>query len=300
MNVLITGLNNYIARNIAVFLAEEDYGVTCLVRGKKFFYEHVPEEHEITLLEWDLFRDADFKGVKKEIDVAFYFSQTPVNEPDIHMGMEILALERYLNVLKETDCRHFIYVTKLSDDRTERIQKHLFKAGFTYTIIRVSNIIGKGSLLMNIFSKLVKQKIVVFTKEFEVNRGQPVSLFDVCRLINCIMLDPSTFGRTYDIGGPEILTYRQMVERCLAIAKLNKRAFKLPIYSTFLTTFVSQYLFRFESDISRALSANISRDLLCKHDGLASLYSIELTPFDESVRLALGMQDSGHFPLSKS
>src|SRR5690606_23804502 len=111
MNVQITGLNNYLARNIAVCLSEEGHKVSCLVRSKKFFHKHVPEKAGIATVEGDLFRGALPTGFKKDTQVAFYFNQAPVNEMAIRMEMDLIALQRYIRELQHTACQHLIYVT---------------------------------------------------------------------------------------------------------------------------------------------------------------------------------------------
>lgn len=114
MEVLITGLNSYIARNIAVCLAEADYQITCLLRNRNLFYKHVPKKYGINIIEGDLYRWALPPGLSKETRAAFYFNQSPVDEIDIRLEMDLIALQKYVGVLKSTACEHLIYVTKLS------------------------------------------------------------------------------------------------------------------------------------------------------------------------------------------
>ncbi|WP_257667093.1 hypothetical protein [Parapedobacter tibetensis] len=298
MEVLITGLNNYLARNIAIFLAEEDYKVTCLVRNRNLFYKHVPDNYGITVTEGDMFRGALHPEISRDTRVAFYFNQSPANELDIRLEMERIALQRYINSLQDIACQHLIYVTKLVDDSVDLIDSYLHGSGLHYTIIRVSNIIGNGSILMNILSKLAKKNIIMVPKEFAENRCQPVHLLDVCAYLNHIMLDPRTYGESYDIGGPEIMTYREVFERYLQLAKLRKKIVPLPALGLSLATLVSRYLYKFEQDVSSAFIANMRSDLLCKKNGLDVLFPVELTPFDDAINRALGALESGH-PMGK-
>ncbi len=295
MKVLITGLNNYLARNITVCLAEERYQVTCLVRNKKFFYKHVPERYGFGMLEGDLLRGT-ISGIDKETEVAFYFNQSPANELDIRRGMELLALQRYIQALRATSCNHFIYVTKLVDDNVDSIESYMRSSGMNYTIIRVSNIIGKGSVLMNILSKLAKQGFVMISSEFAKSRCQPVHLLDVCTYLNHIILDSRTYNKIYDIGGPEVMTYREVFERYLRIVKQQKRIFSLPSFGLSLSAIVARYIYKFEQDVSAAFTTNMRRDLLCEKTGLEALYPMELTSFNGAVNLALGPVEVGRSP----
>ncbi|SRR5690606_24115179 len=288
MKVQITGLNNYLARNIAVCLSEEGHEVTCLIRNRKFFYKHIPEKFGITLLEGDLFRGALPTGLDKDTRVAFYFNQSPVNEIDIRMEMDLIALQRYIRALKFTACEHLIYVTKLADDNMDTVSEYLGRSGLEYTIVRISNIVGKGSALMNILSSLAKSKLVVLPKEFAVSRCQPIHLLDVCAYLNKIMGDTNAFGKIFDVGGPEIMTYKEAFERYMDIAKLKKKVLALPGLSKPVSFFFGRYIYKFEQDVAAAFNVYMRKDLVAVNMGLNTLYpAITLVPYGTSVSDAL-------------
>jgi len=289
MKVLISGLNNYLARNIAVCLAEEGHEVTCLIRSKKLFYRHVPEKFGIHVIEGDLFRGTLPAGLDNETQVAFYFNQSPVNEIDIRLEMELIALQKYIRALKFTACQHLVYVTKLADDNVDKIKSYIRRSGMDYTVVRISNIIGKGSALMNILSKLSKQRLVILPREFATSRCQPIHLLDVCTYLNKLMLDSGAYGKTFDIGGPEVMTYKEAFERYLDIAKLKKRVFALPGLGMPLSVFFGRYVYKFEQDVAAAFIVYMQRDLIVANNGLNALYPVKLEPFHVSIRYALGL-----------
>lgn len=290
MNILITGLNNYLAQDVAVRLAAYDYRVTCVVRNKHHIGQLLDEKYGVNLVEANLFRGGKSVTVPAETNVAFFFSQSPVNDSELRISMDMLALDRYLAILKQTECEHVIYVTRLLDDeRLDIIRRHLFKSGVTYTIVRVSNIIGKGSSLMRVFSRLERTPLLMFSKEFETNNCQPVALSDVCRLLDGMMLDPQVYGQVLDIGGNEVMTYQSMFERYLSVVDRRRPALKLPLRSLRITSLVYRYLYRLEQDLVDALKANIGRDLVCRYGRLEARYPTPLLPFEEAVRQALSM-----------
>jgi len=288
MKVQITGLNNYLARNIAVCLSEEGHEVTCLIRNRKFFYKHIPRKYGITLLEGDLFRGALPAGFDQDTRVAFYFNQSPVNEIDIRMEMDLIALQRYVRALKFTACEHLIYVTKLADENVDAVSEYLGRAGLDFTIIRISNIVGKGSALMDILSSLAKSKLVVLPKEFAVSRCQPIHLLDVCAYLNKILADPTTFGKVFDVGGPEVMTYKEAFERYLRIAKLKKKVLALPGLSKPVSFFLGRYIYKFEQDVAAAFNVYMRKDLVAVNKGLNTLYpAVSLASYGASVSDAL-------------
>lgn len=294
MNVLITGLNNYLAQDVAVCLASYDYRVTCLVRNKRHVSQLSGSKYGINLLETNLFRGGQEVRISPETNVGFFFCQSPVIDSELRTSMDMLALDRYLGILKQANCEHVIYVTKLLDDgRLDLIRRHLFKSGFTHTIVRVSNIIGKGSSLMRVFSRLERKPLLLFSKEFETNSCQPVALSDVCRILHGIMLDPSAYGQVLDIGGREVMTYRAMFERYLKVIDRPRPTLRMPLHSSRVTALVYRYFYRLEHDLVEALEANIGHDLVCQYGKLDTHFSAAMLPFDEAVRQALGMADAG-------
>lgn len=289
MRVQITGLNNYLARNVAVCLSDEGHEVACLIRNKKFFYKHVPEKYGIKVQEGDLFRGALPIGFDKDTQVAFYFNQSPVDEIGIRMEMDLIALQRFVKALKFTDCQHLIYVTKLADDNVGAIREYLGRSRLDYTVVRISNIIGKGSVLMNILSSLAKSKLVVLPKEFAVSRCQPIHLLDVCAYLNKMLCDPGTYGKVFDVGGPEVMTYKDAFERYMDIAKLKKKVLALPGLGRPVSALLGRYIYKFEHDVAAAFNAYMRKDLVAVNNGLNTLYpAVSLSSYQASVREALG------------
>lgn len=299
MKVLITGLNNYLARKVAICLAEDNCEVSCLIRNRKFFHEPNPEKYRIKMIEGDLLRGQNLTGIDAETAVAFYFNQSPVNILDMHIQMELLALQKYMEALKATACQHLVYVTKLVDTNVDKIETYIQASGLNYTIIRASNIIGKESVLMTILSKMARQKMVLVSKEFAKSSCQPVYLADVCVYLNYIMRDRRTYGKTYDICGPEVMTYKEIFERYLDVVKLRKKIMTLPALGSTISAFMARYVYRFEQDISTAFRVNMRTNLICKKSGLRELYPVKLTPFGKAVPLALGLVEATESTVAK-
>lgn len=288
MKVLIAGLNNYLARNIAVCLAEEQHEVTCLIRNRKFFYKHVPEKYGIQLLESDLFLGSLPSDLDKETNVAFYFNQSPVNELDIRLEMELIALQKYIRALKFTACEHLIYVTKLADENVAKIKSYISRSGLDHTVVRVSNIVGKGSALMNVFANLAKRKLVVLPKEFATSRCQPIHLLDVCAYLNKMVRDPKSYDQVFDIGGPDVMTYRDAFEHYRDIVKVKRRnTVALPGLVTPLAVLLGRYIYRFEQDVAAALIAYMRQDLVVVNSGLQAIYPMRLAPLNTSINDAI-------------
>lgn len=289
MKILISGVNNYLGRNVANCLAEEGQEVTCLSRSRKLFYRQVPEKVGVRVIEGDLFRGALPEGIDPGTEVAFYFNQSPINEIDVRLEMELIALQKFIRLLRSTACQQLIYVTKLADDNVDQVVSYIRSSGMAYTVIRISNIVGRGSALMNILANLARQPLVVLPREFARTRCQPIHLTDVCDYLHRIMLDPQAYGRTFDVGGPEVMTYKEAFERYLDIVKQKKRVLALPAVGASISVFLGRYVYQLEQDVASAFIVYMRRDLTVRNNGLILQYPISLKPFHVAVRYALGM-----------
>ena len=292
MKILITGLNNYLARKVALCFVQSGFDVAGLIRSRRLFRDQLPGK-SIDIIEGDLFRGENLSAISVETAVAFYFNQRTAPGPDMHIEMELIALGRYIDALKATACKQLIYVTKLVDDNVDRVNDFIRATGMNYTIIRTSNIIGDGSVLMNILTKMSTQRFIVVSKEFAKSLCQPVYVADICAYFMDMLLDARTYGQLYDIGGPEIVTYKELFERYIEVMNIPKKIRTLPKLGKLASAFMIRYVYRLERDISTALNLNVRQHLICNNSGLQDLYPRKLMSFREALPFTLGLADTG-------
>src|SRR5690606_7421315 len=113
MNILITGLNNYLGENLASFFAEQGDHVFCRVRSKTLFMKKRSLHANITVVEGDLFREKYAQEMPAEIDVAFYLNQELADRGGIHRDMEIISVQNYVKKLRRISCQHFVYISRM-------------------------------------------------------------------------------------------------------------------------------------------------------------------------------------------
>ena len=141
---------------------------------------------------------------------------------------------------------------------------------------------------MNILSRLAKSKLVVLPKAFAVSRCQPIHLLDVCTYLNKIVCDAGTYGKVFDVGGPEVMTYKEAFEQYMDIAKLKKKVLALPGLSKPVSFLMGRYVYKFEQDVAAAFHVYMRKDLVAVNNDLAALYpAVRLAPYRASVSDAL-------------
>ena len=286
MNILITGLNNYLGEKVASYFAEQGDHVFCLVRSKVLFMRKRSPEPNITVIEGDLFREKYAPEMPAEVDIAFYLNQELADRGGIHRDMEIISVQNYVKKLRRISCQHFMYVSRMRSPLVDEVTQLLRQSYIPYTVVRTSNIIGKGSLLMEVMAKITSKFFILSTSQIARSQCQPIALADVLCYLKLMMLNPDVFNRKFDLGGPDSLSYKEMIQRYLEICKRKRPIIALPGMVLLADLWLS-----FSAGISLSLARNFnynaSYDLLCEDETLKELFPHTSLQFDEAVRLAL-------------
>ncbi|HEY5974279.1 MAG TPA: NADH-binding protein [Geobacteraceae bacterium] len=163
----------------------------------------------------------------------------------------------------------------------------LAEGAFQTTSLRAAVIIGAGGASFEMIRALVKRLPVMITPRWVTTRCQPIAVGDVIRYLTGCLTDQRTAGETFDIGGPEVLTYREMMERFAALE--NRQIFIVPV--PLLTPKLSSYwvglITPVKPSISMPLIEGLANEVVCRDDRIRKLLPFPLTPYDEAIRIAL-------------
>lgn len=282
MNVLLTGINTYLGKKLSLFFLEKDYQLTCLIRNEAFL-KNEKGNTNLSIIRGDLIREKYSKDFPKDLDVAFYFSYYIAEQGDIYQELELLSIQNYIKKARRVNCAHLVYVMPLRSPVNKDIKNLFEKSYIPYTIIRTSNIVGKDSLLMQIFKKMASNFAIVSNSKLASSKCQPIALSDALAYLDFIASNPITFDQTFDIGGPEILSYREMLSQFLQIYKVKKTIITLPFVHSIFSTFWLSQSSGLPKMIAHAFSENIQGDLLCENNRIHDLFPHTSLKFKEAV-----------------
>lgn len=215
MKILLHGVNNYLAEQLVSFFLSQSHHVTCLARNETSFLKRTPKTH-LHVIKGDLIREKFSSPFPDDLDVSYYFSLYAAEQGGIYQEIELLALRNYIKKLRRVHCQHLIYVIPLRSPVNEEVEAVLKGSYIAYTIVRTSNIVGKNSLLMQIFQKMAQKLLIVSNQRMAQSRCQPIALQDALTYLDFIAFNPATFNQRFDIGGSEILNYREMLDQYLS------------------------------------------------------------------------------------
>ncbi|KAA3630390.1 MAG: DUF2867 domain-containing protein [Bacteroidetes bacterium] len=294
MKILLTGTTGYIGKRLLYELLEKGHEVVCCVRDKKRFDAGQYNEGKLEVIEVDFLLESTLKVIPEDIDVAFYLIHSMSTSIDEFDKLEEKTARNFKESLESTDVQQVIYLSGISND--DQLSKHLSSRRhveqvlqsnkYHLTTLRAGIIIGSGSASFEIMRDLVEKLPVMVAPRWLETRSQPISVRNVLEFLMGVMHYAPSYDTSFDIGGPEILTYKEMLLRFAQVRKLKRYIFTVPV----MTPKLSSYWLYFVTSTSYKLAVNLvdsmKVEVICEQNSLADQLGIKLLTYEEAVGVA--------------
>ena len=294
MKILLTGATGYIGKRLLPVLVSAGHEVICSVRDKSRFPISPSWKNQVSVIEVDFLNPATLETIPEDIDAAYYLIHSMSSGS---RSFEELEAESALNFRKRIDQTRAIQVIYLSGIvNEEKLSKHLSSrkkvedilsnGRYNLTTLRAGIIVGSGSASFEIIRDLVEKLPVMVTPRWLKTKSQPIAIRDVIKFLKGVLLKEETYNQSYDIGGPEILSYKEMLLRYAKVRKLNRTILILPV----MTPRLSSYWLYFVTATSYSLAVNLVNsmkvEVIARPNNLAEMLNIEPVTYEEAIRRA--------------
>lgn len=294
MKILLTGTTGYIGKRLLTELLEKGHEVVCCVRDKNRFDRSQFNGAQFEVIELDFLDSSSLHVIPDDIDVAYYLIHSMSASLDDFDSLEERSAKNFKERLEQTNVEQVIYLSGIANE--EELSKHLssrrhveevlFSNEYHLTTLRAGIIIGSGSASFEIMRDLVEKLPVMVAPRWLETRSQPISIRNVLEFLMGVMRYPPAYDTSFDIGGPEILTYKELLLRFAKVRKLKRRIYTVPV----MTPKLSSYWLYFVTSTSYKLAVNLvdsmKVEVICKENSLDKQLGINLLPYEEAVRLA--------------
>jgi uncharacterized protein YbjT (DUF2867 family) len=165
--------------------------------------------------------------------------------------------------------------------------ERLASAGVPVTTLRAAMIVGKGSAAFETILGLVERLPVMITPSWVSTPTQPIALDDVARYLAGVCGNEIAYGEGYDTGGPEVMTYRQMIERIARLLGRKPLIIEVAVLTPYLSSLWLNLVTPVNASVARPLVEGLRNPTIAREERIRALLPFELTPFDEAARRAL-------------
>ena len=295
MRILLTGSTGYIGKRLLQQLQEAGHEVICFVRNLERHISSDQEQKTLIGYEIDLLRPIPVELEALNIDVAFYLVHSMSTSIGEFMEEEARSAGNFAQYLSKTSCRQIIYLSGISN--STKLSKHLqsrrnvedilHTSGKPVTVLRAGIIVGSGSASFEIVRDLMEKMPVIIGPLWMKTLCQPIAVTNVIRYLTGCMLNESTYNDAFDIGGAEILSYKEMLLQYAEVRGLKRRIWIVP----FISPRLSSYWLYFITSTSYYLAVNLvdsmKVEVVCKDTRLREILKIPPLTYKEACRRAL-------------
>ena len=297
MNILLTGANGYIGLRLLPTLLEADHHVIALVRDRARFpcaqFQPFLEDGRLTLLEGDMLDPSRLPTPPPRIDAAYYLLHS-MGAGTGFQEREATCARNFTEWLESAACRRVIYLGGLVPagplsqhlQSRENVNTILRSGEIPVTTLRASIIVGSGSASFEIIRDLVEKLPFMITPRWTATRCQPIAIRNVIGYLTGCLDTPETIGRELDIGGPEILTYRDLLRQYSETRVLRRWFIPLPLLSPGLSARWLRFVTTATLPLAKSLIESLRNETICQNHQIEKIIPQQLITYQEAIRLA--------------
>ncbi|WP_326587203.1 SDR family oxidoreductase [Streptomyces sp. NBC_01294] len=298
---LVTGATGYIGGRLVPDLLAAGHRVRCLARTPAKLRDH-PWAGQAEIVRGDVTDAASLADALRGVDVAYYLVHALGSGRDFERT-DRQAARTFAEQARAAGVRRIVYLggliprgvpdRDLSPHLRSRAEvgRILLDSGVPTTVLRAAVVIGSGSASFEMLRYLTERLPVMVTPSWVRTRIQPIAVRDVLRYLVGSARMPDDVSRAFDIGGPDVLTYRDMMLRYASVAGLPRRIiFPVPVLTPGLSSHWVGLVTPVPPSIARPLAESLKFEVVCdEHDIADWVPDPPGTPigFDTALRLAL-------------
>lgn len=295
MKILLTGTTGYIGKRILPVLIKAGHQVVCSIRDKnRIPNEGIFVDPNVTLFEADYLNEVKYNEKLDGIDAAYYLIHSMNSDINDFETLENKSAKNFVSLINQTSAKQIIYLggitneNKLSSHLASRknVENILKTANTSLTVLKAGIIVGSGSASFEIIRDLVEKLPIMITPKWLKTKHQPIAIRNVIECLTGSLLNNKTFDKSFDIAGPDILTYKEMLMQFAEIRKLKRIIITVPV----MTPRLSSYWLYFVTAISYKLAVNLVNsmkiEIIAGNDDLIKMLNINLISYKKAVNVA--------------
>ena len=293
----MTGATGYLGRRLLPVLVNAGHDVVCLVRDRRRFdWEDFNDSflERVEVIEGDLSDKESLDVIPDSIDAAYYMVHSLGSSYAGFESMEQRTASNFAERIRTTKARQIIYMGGIVNDENlsehlrsrKKVENILRDSEIPVTVLRAAIIIGSGSASFEIIRDLVEKLPVMVAPKWLNSRCQPIAIRNVIDYLIQVLGNEKTFGQTFDIGGPDVLTYKEMLLEYARVRKLKRYILTLPVLTPRLSSLWMYFVTTTSYPLARNLADSMKNDVTVQVGNIDELVSVDKLCYREALRAA--------------
>lgn len=290
MKILLTGATGYIGKRLLPVLVDKGYDVVCGVRDLNRFNPPLSIKSKIEVVEFDLLDKSTLANVPKDIDGAFYLIHSMSSSKD-YAKLEHESALNFKEAMNQTTVKHVVYLSGivnaegLSKHLSSRlnVEEELSKGNYKLTTLRAGIIIGSGSASFEIIRDLVEKLPIMITPKWLKTKCQPIGVTDVITILTKTIFNEKGYDKDFDIGGPDILTYKEMLLEFGRVRNLKRYIYIVPVMTPRLSSYWLYFVTSTSYNLAIALVNSMKVEVICRNNDWPEILGVKTITYRESL-----------------
>lgn len=306
-NILVTGASGFIGSRLVKRLLSicgtTNWNIRCMTRDPNSISRYFNQEDHVEFVRADVQNYPELVKALNGIDVAFYLIHSMEGSSKQWKKFaerDRVAAQNFARAVNEAGVSRVIYLGGLTNAPEQELSEHmrsrgevgeiLKKSNAEVTIFRAAVILGQGGGSFQMLQYLVERLPLMVCPKWVLTRCQPIAVDDVVEYLVRSIEANETKSKTFDIGGPEILTYLDMMRRYSNILKKSIKIVIIPFLTPRLSSYWVDLITPVKASLARPLIDSLKHEAIVKDNSIADIIPLHLKNFENSIKIARNEQ----------
>jgi uncharacterized protein YbjT (DUF2867 family) len=294
MRILLTGLTGYVGKRLLPVLMESGHEIICCVREKNRLSIHKNLLEKVQIIEVDFLKTPELEKFPKDIDAAYYLIHSMSSSTEKFDLLESQAALNFKTIMESSQVKQVIYLSGISNENIlskhlnsrKKVEDILKSDKYALTVLRAGIIVGSGSASFEIIRDIVEKLPVIIAPKWILTKTQPISIRDVISFLKGVLDHPKCINQVFDIGGPEILTYKEMMLRYAKIRKLERRFLTTSLISPKISSYWLFFITSVSYKLAISLVDSMKMEIICSDKRLEEILSLQPLTYEQAIKNA--------------
>ena len=294
MKLLVTGATGYIGKRLIPLLLNEGHSIVCAVRDKKRALKSFINDKNVLIVETDFLKPNTLTSIPKDIDIAYYLIHSMSNSSKEFHVLEEKCAVNFKGYLEKTLVKQVIYLSGITNDTT--LSKHLLSrknvettlqsTSYYLTTFKAGIIVGSGSSSFEIIRDLVEKLPIMVAPKWLNTKTQSIAIRDVLSFLQKAKENKKLYNKSFDIFGPEIITYKQMLLEFANIRGLKRHIITIPVMTPKLSSYWLYFVTSTSYKLATTLVNSMGIEIIGNPSNINQLLNIEPVTYKKAVKNA--------------